>query len=59
MVKVLTANEFLDFYSINQEEKPSYPRRGLPFDENDTIPLGFRSGIEGDFTNYRPSGWFI
>ncbi|MBC5840680.1 T9SS type A sorting domain-containing protein [Flavobacterium sp. F-380] len=42
--------EFLDFYSINQEKNLVIQGRGLPFDENDTIPLGFRSGIEGDFT---------
>jgi hypothetical protein len=42
--------EFLDFYSINQAKNLVIQGRGLPFDENDTIPLGFRSGIEGDFT---------
>ena len=43
-------NEFVDFYSINQEKNLVIQGRALPFDENDAVPLGFRSTIEGDFT---------
>tara|TARA_R110000868_G_scaffold107860_1_gene294876 strand:- start:2874 stop:6785 length:3912 start_codon:yes stop_codon:yes gene_type:complete len=43
-------NEFIDFYSVYKDKNLVIQGRGLPFDENDTIPLGYRSEIEGDFT---------
>ena len=43
-------NEFLDFYSIDQSKNLVIQGRALPFDENDTVPLGFRSAIDGSFT---------
>ncbi len=43
-------NEFVDFYSINQEKNLVIQGRALPFDENDQVPLGFRTTINGDFT---------
>lgn len=43
-------NEFVDFYSINQEKNLVIQGRALPFDENDQVPLGFRTTIEGAFT---------
>ena len=43
-------NEFVDFYSINQDKNLVIQGRALPFDENDEVPLGFRSTIEGSFT---------
>lgn len=43
-------NEFIDFYSVNNDMNLVIQGRALPFDENDTVPLGFRSTIEGDFT---------
>jgi hypothetical protein len=43
-------NEFVDFYSVNQDKNLVIQGRALPFDENDTVPLGFRSTINGDFT---------
>jgi hypothetical protein len=43
-------NEFVDFYSINQEKNLVIQGRALPFDENDEVPLGFKSTIEGNFT---------
>lgn len=46
----LDANPFLDFYSINGNNKLIIQGRALPFDEKDTIPLGYRSAIVGDFT---------
>lgn len=44
------ANEFVDFYSINQEKNLVIQGRALPFDENDQVPLGFRTTITGAFT---------
>ena len=43
-------NKFLDFYSVNQDKNLTIQGRALPFDENDEVPLGFRSTIDGDFT---------
>lgn len=43
-------NEFADFYSINQEKNLVIQGRALPFDENDEVPLGFRTTINGYFT---------
>ncbi len=42
--------EFIDFYSINSDKNLTIQGRALPFDENDEVPLGFRSTIEGPFT---------
>ncbi|MBA4320027.1 MAG: hypothetical protein C0412_16625, partial [Flavobacterium sp.] len=44
------ANEFVDFYSLNQDKNLVIQGRALPFDENDEVPLGYRTTIEGDFT---------
>ena len=43
------ANEFVDFYSVNQEENLVIQGRALPFDENDKVLLGFRSTTVGNF----------
>jgi hypothetical protein len=42
-------NEFVDFYSINQDKNFAIQGRALPFDENDEVPLGFRTTINGTF----------
>ncbi|MBF2707119.1 T9SS type A sorting domain-containing protein [Flavobacterium soyangense] len=39
-----------DFYSVNGDSNLVIQGRALPFDENDTIPLGFRSSSDGDYT---------
>ncbi|MBG6060776.1 hypothetical protein IWX83_000548 [Flavobacterium sp. CG_9.1] len=43
-------NEFIDFYSITGDETLTIQGRALPFDENDVVPLGYSSAIEGGFT---------
>jgi hypothetical protein len=43
-------NEFVDFYSVNQDKNLVIQGRALPFDENDEVPLGFRTTINGVFT---------
>lgn len=43
-------NKFLDFYSINSGNKLVIQGRNLPFTDTDTVPLGYRSSIEGTFT---------
>jgi hypothetical protein len=46
----LDGNEFVDFYSVNQDKNLVIQGRALPFDENDEVPLGYKTKIEGDFT---------
>jgi hypothetical protein len=48
--KSFDGNEFLDFYSLLQDTNLSIQGRGLPFDENDEIPLGYRVAVDGTFT---------
>jgi hypothetical protein len=43
-------NEFVDFYSINQDKNLVIQGRALPFDENDQVPLGFKTTINGTFS---------
>jgi hypothetical protein len=43
-------NEFVDFYSITDDETLTIQGRALPFDENDFVVLGYSSAIEGDFS---------
>jgi hypothetical protein len=43
-------NEFLDFYSVNQEKNFVIQGRALPFDVNDEVSLGYRSVAAGDFS---------
>jgi len=43
-------NDFLDFYSINEDKNLTIQGRALPFDSSDEIPLGYRIEVEGNFT---------
>jgi len=43
-------NNFLDFYSINEDKNLTIQGRTLPFDENDEVSLGYRVALEGTFT---------
>ncbi|MES2576695.1 MAG: T9SS sorting signal type C domain-containing protein [Bacteroidota bacterium] len=43
-------NEFMDFYSVNQNKKFVIQGRALPFDENDEVSLGYRSVAIGNFS---------
>ncbi|MFV5683901.1 T9SS sorting signal type C domain-containing protein [Flavobacterium sp. GB2R13] len=43
-------NEYIDFYSINQDKNLVIQGRALPFNETDVIPLGYSTTIEGVFT---------
>lgn len=43
-------NEFVDFYSINDNKNLTIQGRALPFDKNDEVALGYSSTIEGAFS---------
>lgn len=43
-------NDFVDFYSVNNNKNLTIQARALPFDENDEVSLGYRTSINGKFT---------
>ena len=43
-------NTFVDFYSVNEENPLTIQGRALPFQETDTVPLGYTTTIPGEFT---------
>ncbi|MFE3847058.1 T9SS sorting signal type C domain-containing protein [Flavobacterium sp. LB3P45] len=43
-------NDFVDFYSVNEDKNLTIQGRALPFDENDEVPLGYSSTIKGAFS---------
>jgi hypothetical protein len=46
----LDANQWLDFYSLNEQEKNTIQGRALPFDVLDAVGIGYRTKQEGSFT---------
>ncbi len=47
--KSLNANAFIDFYSVQNNSKYAIQGRAVPFDDNDVVPLGFKTSISGEF----------
>ena len=48
--KSFDGNEYVDFYSVNNNKNLTIQGRALPFDDNDEVPLGYRSAIIGEFS---------
>ncbi len=46
----LDGNEWLDFYSLNEDIKYTIQGRALPFDTLDIVSIGYRAKQEGNFT---------
>jgi nucleoside phosphorylase len=42
-------NIYVDFYSVNNQDKLTIQGRSLPFADTDVVPLGYRTTIAGDF----------
>lgn len=42
-------NPFVDFYSVNNAVNLAIQARALPFVQQDSVPLGYKSTIKGDF----------
>jgi len=42
-------NQYVDFYSINQELNLSIQGRALPFQQKDSVALGYKTTIAGNF----------
>ena len=47
--QTLDGNQFVDFYSINENKNLVIQGRALPFNEKDEVALGFKSAIDGTF----------
>lgn len=43
-------NQFVDFYSVVENKKLVIQARGLPFEDTDSILLGYSSTIDGEFS---------
>jgi hypothetical protein len=48
--KPFAASNVLSLYSLSGTDKYTIQGRALPFNENDVIPLGYKTTIAGDFT---------
>jgi hypothetical protein len=46
----MDGNQYLDFYSINNDKKLVIQGRALPFENTDIVPLGYKTTIAGNFT---------
>ena len=46
----LDGNLYVDFYSVNDGNNLVIQGRALPFADTDTVPLGYKSKLVGDFT---------
>ncbi|UUF15350.1 MULTISPECIES: T9SS sorting signal type C domain-containing protein [Flavobacterium] len=46
----LNGSVYLDFYSLNEAKKLTIQGRGLPFEDTDLVPLGYRTAVAGEFT---------
>ena len=45
----INGNKYVDFYSINDNQKLIVQGRALPFEETDLVALGYKSTIAGEF----------
>lgn len=45
----INGNKYIDFYSINADQKLIVQGRALPFEETDVVALGYKSTIAGEF----------
>jgi hypothetical protein len=46
----MAGNSFIDFYTINEAKKLTVQARALPFDNTDTVPLGYKTTISSELT---------
>jgi len=46
----LAANSYIDFYTISEAKKLAIQARALPFDNTETIPLGYKAVAETSLT---------
>lgn len=46
----MAGNSFIDFYTINEAKKLTVQARALPFDNTDTVPLGYKTTVSSELT---------
>jgi hypothetical protein len=46
----MSGNSFIDFYTINEDKKLTVQARALPFDNTDTVPLGYKTTVSSELT---------
>lgn len=46
----MSGNSFIDFYTINEDKKLTVQARALPFDNTDTVPLGYKTTVSSALT---------
>ncbi|MFC4478126.1 Ig-like domain-containing protein [Flavobacterium chungangensis] len=46
----MSGNSFIDFYTINEAKKLTVQARALPFDNTDTVPLGYKTTVSSELT---------
>lgn len=47
--KIFTVDQNIQFYSLNHEMPLAIQGRRVPFDEEDFVPLGYKSEIQGEY----------
>jgi flavodoxin len=45
-----SANKYIDFYSICEEKNLAIQAKGLPFNNQDEVKLGYKTTLDGDYT---------
>jgi hypothetical protein len=45
----ISGNKYINFYSLQNNSNYVIQGRALPFDDNDTVPLGYKTTIAGEF----------
>ncbi|MBE8727445.1 DUF7507 domain-containing protein [Flavobacterium hungaricum] len=48
--ETMNANSYVDFYTISNTNQLTIQARALPFDNTETVPVGYKTTIAGDFT---------
>ncbi|OXB14250.1 T9SS sorting signal type C domain-containing protein [Flavobacterium reichenbachii] len=46
----ISGNSYVDFYTINDSKKLTIQGRAMPFDNSESIPVGYKSTVAGEFT---------
>lgn len=47
--ETFNGNQYVNFYSINENKNWTIQARGLPFQDEDSIPLGYQTELDGNF----------
>ncbi|MEO7976140.1 calcium-binding protein [Flavobacterium sp.] len=48
--ETFNGNQYVNFYSTNENKNWTIQAKGLPFQDEDSIPLGYQTELNGDFS---------